>query len=69
MVWIIQVESTLRSLLTLAEVISTTISILDETQTNLNSSAQVVMNNCIALDFSLASQGGVCAIANTSCST
>lgn len=69
MVGIIQVESTIRNVLTLAEVISNTISTLDEVQTNVNSLAQLVMDNCFALDFLLAGHSGVCAIANTSCCT
>lgn len=62
-------EKTVRNLsLTLAGVINDTISALDGIQISLNSLAQVLMDNNIALDFLRASHGGICAIAN-SCST
>ena len=38
-------------------------------QTSLNSLARVVLDNRIALDFLLAKQGGVCAVAHTTCCT
>jgi hypothetical protein len=38
-------------------------------QKSLNSLAEIVLDHCLALDFLLAKQGGVCALANTSCCT
>ena len=54
-------------MLTLAEVIKDTVSALDRIQISLNTMAYVMISDCIALDFLLTSHGGVCAIANTSC--
>jgi hypothetical protein len=42
---------------------------IKDIQRSLLSLACMVMDNCLALDFLLAKQGGVCAIANTSCCT
>ena len=44
--------------------INNTTSTLDDVQTNLNSLAQVTMDNYITLDFLLAGLGGICAIAS-----
>lgn len=62
-------RSNLLLILTLAEVTSNAIFTTDEIQTNLNSLSQVVIDNCILQIFLPASQGGVCAVANPSCST
>lgn len=40
---------------------------LEALQTSLDSLANQVMDKSVALDFLLAEQGGVCALANTSC--
>jgi hypothetical protein len=40
---------------------------IKDMQRTLSSLACMVMDHCLALDFLLAKQGGVCAIANTSC--
>jgi hypothetical protein len=42
---------------------------IKDMQRSLSSLACMVMDHCLALDFLLAKQGGVCAIANTSCCT
>jgi hypothetical protein len=42
---------------------------IKDTQRSLLSLACMVMNHRLALDFLLAKQGGVCAMANTSCCT
>jgi hypothetical protein len=42
---------------------------IKDMQRSLSSLACVVMDHCLALDFLLAKQGGVCAMANTSCCT
>jgi hypothetical protein len=42
---------------------------IKDTQRSLLSLACMVMDHHLALDFLLAKQGGVCAIANTSCCT
>jgi hypothetical protein len=38
-----------------------------DTQKSLNSLAKMVMDNCLTLDFLLAEQGRVCAIADITC--
>jgi hypothetical protein len=42
---------------------------IKDMQRSLSSLARMVMDHRLALDFLLAKQGGVCAIANTSCCT
>jgi hypothetical protein len=42
---------------------------IKDLQRSLLSLAYMVMDYCLALDFLLAKQGGVCAIANTFCCT
>ena len=51
----------------MAEVLNDTTSALDVVNICLNSLTRVVMDSLVALDFLLASHGGICAIANTSC--
>lgn len=52
--------------LTLAKVVNNTTPAIGAKRTHLSSLARVVMNDCIALDFLLASQAGVCAMVDTS---
>lgn len=67
LVGIIQIERTVMNLsATLAEVINNTISALNGIESNLNSMSQILMGNCIALDFLLSSYGGVRDIGSTS---
>jgi hypothetical protein len=42
---------------------------IEDMQRSLSSLACMVMDHHLALDFLLAKQGGVCAMANTSCCT
>nr|AIQ85117.1 envelope protein syncytin-Ten1 [Setifer setosus]AIQ85129.1 envelope protein syncytin-Ten1 [Setifer setosus]AIQ85130.1 envelope protein syncytin-Ten1 [synthetic construct] len=61
-------EATLRNLTQVVRNIAmSTGKAIESQQRSLDSLANVVLDNRIALDFLLAEQGGVCAIANTSC--
>nr|AIQ85120.1 envelope protein syncytin-Ten1 [Geogale aurita] len=61
-------EATLKNLTqTVRNIALSTGKALESQQRSLDSLANVVLDNRIALDFLLAEQGGVCAIANTSC--
>ncbi|XP_037684815.1 endogenous retrovirus group V member 2 Env polyprotein-like [Choloepus didactylus] len=63
-------ENTLRNLtITLEKIASETGQALSGLTVSLNSLAAVVMDNRLALDYLLAEEGGVCAVANTSCCT
>jgi hypothetical protein len=42
---------------------------IKDIQRSLSSLSCMVMDHCLAIDFLLAKQGGVCAITNTSCCT
>jgi hypothetical protein len=42
---------------------------ITDMQKSLSSLSCMVMDHCLALDFLLAKQGGICAMANTSCCT
>nr|AIQ85119.1 envelope protein syncytin-Ten1 [Hemicentetes semispinosus] len=61
-------EATLRNLTEVVKNIAkSTGKAIEAQQRSLDSLANMVLDNRIALDFLLAEQGGVCAIANTSC--
>nr|AIQ85123.1 envelope protein syncytin-Ten1 [Microgale parvula] len=61
-------EATLKNLTqTVRNIAVSTGKAIESQQRSLDSLASVVLDNRIALDFLLAEQGGVCAIANTSC--
>ncbi|NXA98895.1 ERVV2 protein, partial [Melanocharis versteri] len=49
------------------EIENRTVNAIQAQQLEVNSLAQVVQQNRMALDLLLASQGGVCTIVNTSC--
>ena len=55
--------------LTLATSIEFTAKAIVAQKKSLDFLAKVVLDNRVALDYLLAEQGGVCAIANTSCYT
>ena len=52
---------------TVGQIAEETAKITEAQQTSLNSLAQVVLDNRVALDVPLAKQGGICAIAHTTC--
>ena len=63
-------EEMIRNLsLTLEELADSTGKAISVQQWSLNSLSKVVLDNCTALDYLLAGQGGVCAVVNTSCCT
>ncbi|XP_058411302.1 uncharacterized protein LOC131414164 [Diceros bicornis minor] len=63
-------EHVLRNLSRTLEIIANeTANSLANSQTSLDSLAKVILGNRIALDYTLAEQGGVCMVANTTCCT
>lgn len=67
---VLQLEMVIQNLsLILAQVINGANFALEDNQISFSSLARVVMDDTIALYFLLASQGRVCANANTSCYT
>jgi hypothetical protein len=63
-------HATTKNLIKVAEDTSDQVGLaIKDMQRSLLSLACMVMDHCLALDFLLAKQGGVCAITNTSCCT
>ena len=56
-------------LLTLEDIAESAAKAITAQQKSLDSVVKVVFGDMIALDYHLADQGGVCAVANTTCCT